>query len=118
MSRPASASGVAEISAPLGCRVSPAAAVALGDGQLWHAQRAARTSMAEEASTVRVPLCADQFQLAEPGGALVQRINRESDSSRQLCERAGFKTGDRRIYAGLEPKPQAVHLDRQRRSDH
>ncbi len=33
-------------------------------------QRAARTSVAEEASTVCVPLHSDQFQLAELGGAL------------------------------------------------
>ena len=51
------------------------APVALGDGQLRHAQRAARESVAEEASPVCVPLCSDQFQLAEPGGALVSRID-------------------------------------------
>ena len=53
---------------------------------------------------------------------LVERWFREltekNDSARQLRERAGFKTGDRRIYASLEPKPQAVHLDGQRWSDH
>src|SRR6266566_1588466 len=38
------------------------------DGQLRHAQRAARASVAEEASPLCMPLCADQFQLAEFGG--------------------------------------------------
>jgi len=34
--------------------------------------------VAEEASSLCVPLCADQFQLAEFGGALVSRIDREA----------------------------------------
>ena len=49
----------------------PQIEVAPGDGQLRHPQRAARASVAEEASTVCVPLHSDQFQLAEFGGALV-----------------------------------------------
>src|SRR6266568_2536445 len=48
MSRPTSASGVAEVSAPLRRGVSPGAEVASGDGQLRHAQRAARASVAEK----------------------------------------------------------------------
>src|SRR5213080_759 len=75
-------------------------------------QRAARASVAEEASSFCVPLCADQFKLVESGGALVSRIDRESDSARQFRECAGSKAGDRGIYASLERKPQAVHLDR------
>src|SRR5213080_124440 len=67
MSRPTSASGVAEVSAPLRRGVSPGAEVASSDGQLRHAQRAARASVAEEASPLCMPLCA-QFQLAEFGG--------------------------------------------------
>src|SRR5213082_287640 len=112
MSRPTSASGVAEVSAPLRRGVSPGAEVACGDGQLRHAQRAARASVAEEASSLCVPLCADQFQLAEFSGALVSRIDRESDSARQFRERAGSKAGHRGIYASLERKPQAIHLER------
>src|SRR5256885_15578802 len=75
MPSPASPSGVAEISAPLGRGVRPADSVALGDGQLRHAQTAARASVAEEASTVCVPLHSDQFQLAELGGALVRELS-------------------------------------------
>src|SRR5208283_2732525 len=118
MSGPASASGVAEVSAPLRHGVSPGAEVASGDGQLRHAQRAARASVAEEASSLCVPLCADQFKLAEFGGALVSRIDRESDSARQFRECAGSKAGDRGIYASLEQKSQAVHLERHRRGHH
>src|SRR5207253_6520762 len=118
MSRPTSASGVAEVSAPLRRGVSPGAEVASGDGQLRHAQRAARASVAEEASSFCVPLCADQFKLVESGGALVSRIARERDSARQLRECAGSKAGDRGIYASLERKPQAVHLERHCRRDH
>src|SRR6267143_5631956 len=118
MSRPASASGVAEVSAPLRRSVSPGAEVACGDGQLRHAQRAARASMAEEASSLCVPLCADQFKLAEFGGALVSRIDREGDSARQFRECSGSKAGDRDIYASLEPKSQAVHLECHRRGHH
>src|SRR6266699_3787790 len=118
MSRPTSASGVAEVSAPLRRGVSPGAEVASGDGQLRHAQRAARASVAEEASSFCVPLCADQFKLVESGGALVSRIDRESDSARQFRECAGSKAGDRGIYASLERKPQAVHLERHCRRDH
>src|SRR6267143_6814745 len=112
MSRPASASGVAEVSAPLRRGVSPGAEVACGDGQLRHAQRTARASVAEEASSLFVPLCAEQFQLAEFGGALVSRIDREGHSARQFRECAGAKAVDRGIYASLERKPQAVHLER------
>src|SRR6266480_1850656 len=118
MSRPTSASGVAEVSAPLRRGVSPGAEVASGDGQLRHAQRAARASVAEEACSLCVPLCADQFQLAEFGGALVSRIHREGDSARQFRECAGSKAGDRGLYASLERKPQAVHLERHCRRDH
>src|SRR3989440_9627927 len=112
MSRPTSTSGVAEVSAPLRRGVFPRAEAACGDGQLRHAQRAARASVAEEAPSLCVPLCADQFKLAEFGGALVSRIDREGDSARQFRECAGAKAGDRSIYASLERKPQAVHLER------
>src|SRR5207237_4422209 len=110
MSQSASPSGMAEISAPLGPGVSPGCPVALGDGQLRHAQRAARESVAEEASPFCVPLCSDQFQLVEPGGALVSRIDRESDSAGQLPERDGFKTGDRGIHSYLVRKTEAIHI--------
>src|SRR6266550_9427090 len=118
MSRPTSASGVAEVSAPLRRGVSPGAEVASGDGQLRHAQRAARASVAEEASSFCVPLCADQFKLVKFGGALVSRIDRESDSARQFRECAGFEAGHRGIYASLEQNPPAVHLERHRRGHH
>src|SRR2546429_1502540 len=118
MPSPASPSGVAEISAPLGRGVRPADSVALGDGQLRHAQTAARASVAEEASTVCVPLHSDQFQLAELGGALVQRIERQSNQARQLRKCAGSKTGDRGIPAKLERKSEALHLDGHRRGHH
>src|SRR2546427_11352947 len=98
MSQSASPSGMADISAPLGPGVSPGCPVALGDGQLRHSQRAARESVAEEAFPFCVPLCSDQFQLAESGGALVSRIDSESDSAGQLPKRAGLKKGDRGIY--------------------
>src|SRR5438876_7704655 len=118
MSRLTSSSGVAGVSAPLRRGVAPGAEVASGDGQLRHARRAARASVAEEASSFCVPLCADQFKLVESGGALVSRIDRESDSARQFRECAGSKAGDRGIYASLERKPQAVHLERHCRRDH
>src|SRR2546421_7811854 len=85
---------------------------------LRHAQTAARASVAEEASTVCVPLHSDQFQLAELGGALVQRIERQSNQARQLRKCAGSKTGDRGIPAKLERKSEALHLDGHRRGHH
>src|SRR5437762_9173128 len=94
MSRPASASGVAEVSAPLRRGVSPGAEAACGDGQLRHTQRAARASVAEEASSLCVPLCADQFKLVEFGGALVSRIDRESHSAWQFPERSEEHTSE------------------------
>ena len=115
---PAPSSRVVEISASLGPGVSPGPTVALGDGQLRYAQRAARESVAEETSPVRVPLCSDQFKLAKHGGALVSGIDGASDSARQLRERTGFTTGDLRISASLEPKTKAVRLDGHRRADH
>src|SRR5213592_505433 len=111
MSQSTSPSGMAEISEPLGPGVSSECPVALGDGQLRHSQRTARESVVEEASPFCLPLCSDQFQLAELGGALVSRIDSESDSAGQLPERAGFKRGDRGIYGHLERKPEALHLD-------
>ena len=102
----------------LGRGVSPADSIALGDGQLRHTQRAARTSVAEEASTVCVPLHSDQFQLAELGGALVGRIEQQSDQARQLRKCAGFKTGNRGIHAKLERTSEALHLDGHRRGHH
>src|SRR5436309_15841925 len=110
MSQSASPSGMAEISAPLGPGVSQGCSVALGDGQLRHSQRTARESVVEEASAFCVPLCSDQFQLAEPGGALVSRTVRESDSAGQVPERASFKSGDREIYGSLERKLGALHM--------
>ena len=74
--------------------------------------------VAEEASPLCMPLCADQFQLAEFGGALVSRIDGESDSARQFRECAGSKAGDRGIHASLEQKPQAVHLECHCRGHH
>jgi len=62
--------------------------------------------VADEASSLCVPLCADQFKLAEFGGALVSRIDRESNSARQFPECAGSKAGHRGIYASLEQKPK------------
>src|SRR5437660_12495607 len=111
MSRSASTSRVAEVSAPLRRGVSPGAEVASGDGQLRHAQRAARASVAEEAPSLCLPLRADQFKLAEFGGALVSIIDPEGDSARQSRECAGPKACDRSIYAILERKPEADPLE-------
>src|SRR5258708_12993940 len=105
MSRPASASRVAEVSAPLRRGVSPRAEVACGDGQLRHAQRAPRASVADEASSLCVPLCADQFKLAEFGGALVSRIDRESNSARQFPDFPASKPAHHDIYATPAQKP-------------
>src|SRR5881397_1304247 len=59
----------------LGPGVSQECPVAFGDGQLRHSQRTAREGVAEEkASPFCVSLCSNQFELAEPGGALVSRI--------------------------------------------
>jgi hypothetical protein len=59
--------------------------------------------VAEEASSLCVPLCAEQFKLAEFGGALVSRIDREGDSARQFPKCAGSKAGHRGLlYASLE----------------
>src|SRR5258708_37773650 len=45
-------------------------------------------------------------------------MGRERDAGRQVGEGAGSKGGDRGIYASLERKPQAVHLERHGRGDH
>src|SRR3972149_3097004 len=118
MSQSASPSRMAEVSAPLGPGVSPGCPVALGDGQLRYSQRAARESVVEEASPIWVPLCSDQFQLAEPGGALVSRIDTESDSAGQLPERAGSQKSDRGIYASLGRKPEALYREGHCRGHH
>src|SRR2546430_17437790 len=65
-----------------------------------------------DALPICVPLCADQFKLVEFGGALVSRIDRESHSAWQFPECAGSTAGHRGLYASLERKPQAVHLER------
>jgi len=47
-----------------------------------------------------------------------RELDRESDSAWQFRECAGPKAGDCGIYASLEPKPQAVHLERHCRGHH
>jgi len=71
-------------------------------------------SVAEkEASSLCVPLCADQFQLAEFWwSAWFRELTEKAIRARQFRECAGAKAGDRGIYASLERKPQAIHLER------
>src|ERR1700756_3689837 len=53
-----------------------------------------------------MPRCADQFKLAEFGGALVSRIDGESDSARQFRECAGTKPGNRGILQAWNQNPR------------
>src|SRR5487761_951425 len=98
MSHPASSSGVVEISAPAGSRISLEPEAASGDGQLRHAQRATRSEVVEEAPALYLPLRSDELELVELGGTLVPGTHRQSDSPRQLRERTGLEAGDRRIH--------------------
>ena len=68
---PTPPSRVPEIPAAVGPGVSWGAATASGAGQLRHAQDTAGASLAENPSAVCAPLHPHQFELAEPGGAVV-----------------------------------------------
>ena len=53
-----------------------------------------------------MPLCADQFELAEFGGALVSRIDGESDPARQFRECTGTKPSNRGILQAWNQNPK------------
>jgi transposase len=69
--RPASQSGVFEISATFGSRVSRRYIAASGDGQLRYSQTPQCSGLVEEASAFPASLCSDQLQLVKSGGAVV-----------------------------------------------
>src|SRR5690242_353745 len=102
MPRPTPAPGMAKISAPAGPGISRRTGTALDHGQLRHPQRAARKSLAQEASTLCLPLRSDQFELAQLGRALVRGAERESDPAREFRECSGFAAGHRELPGGVE----------------
>jgi hypothetical protein len=69
--RSASQSGVFEISATFGSRVSRRYTAASGDGQLRYSQTSQGSGLVEEASAFPTSFCSDQLQLVKSGGAVV-----------------------------------------------
>jgi transposase len=57
----------------------PGTTPASGDGQLRHPPPSQGASVAGPASPVHSPLCADELELVEPGGALVRRTDVETN---------------------------------------
>ena len=110
---PTPPSGVSEIPAAVGPGVSWGAETASGAGQLRHAQDTAGASLAENPSAVCAPLHSHQFELAEPGGAVVWGVNGESDPAQCFCQRPRIGAGHRNLSRRLECRPAAVCMDGQ-----
>ena len=85
--------------------------LASGDGQLRHAQASQRPGLAEAPSPLCLPLCADQFELAEPGRALVWRVDEQAHSPWLVRQRARTAASDCGVPGGLEREPEAFRLD-------
>src|SRR3974390_45091 len=110
--------GVSEIPPPPGTRISRASYLASGDGQLRHAQDSRSAAMAKKTSAFCLTFHSDQFELGEPGGALVWRVDSQGGTTRRLCERAGFDPGHRSVLGGLESESPTFCLDGQSRGHH
>src|SRR5271157_99776 len=91
-----------QVSAPHGSRTSGRENPALGHGQLRYARACRGQSLAQETSPLCVPLCADQLQLAEPGGTLVCGTDQQVDPPRFFLQRRRAHRRDPGVPGGLE----------------
>ena len=89
-----SASGVPQILAPLGYRVPREVEAPFGLGQLQHAQASQNGVVAAAASSICPALHSEEFQLAQPSGTVVWRVNPEGCTTRRLCQRRRVAEGD------------------------
>ena len=113
--RPASASGISQVSQTAGWRISRRGQTPSGDGQLRHAQTSPSSGMVETASSFRIPFHSHQFKLVEFGRTLVWRIDGKTGAPGRLCQRGGFDRRHRAIRGGVEQRTKAVRLDRNAR---
>ena len=86
---------------------------ALDRRQLRHAQTCQGAALAETASALPRALHADQFVVAEYGGALLPRPDAESVAARRLPRCRGVDHGDWRLHRPAQRESQTIHLDRQ-----
>src|SRR5436309_421696 len=102
MLRAAPPSGVSEISAAAGPGVSWRGPLAPGDGQLWHSQTSQGSSVDQTASPLHPSLCADQFQLAQYGRALVWRTDLQESAAGLVLQRERSTKCNHGVPGGLE----------------
>ena len=60
----------------------------------------------------------DQFQLAQPRRAVVQRTHRPAPAPRHLHQRPGPRRSDRHVGRALEPRPETLRLAQNRPGNH
>ena len=87
-----------------------------GSRQRWHPQRTHRHGLSGPASTLPASLHSHRFLLAESGGAMVPRVDREVRPTRQLRERPCVGPNHRRIPGSVQRADAAIHLEGLRRS--
>src|ERR1019366_6658428 len=87
-------------------------------GQLWNPQARECAELAEASPALRAPLRPHEFQLAEPGRALVRPLGSKGDPAGRVPKRGGPEGVHRRIPHGVEQRSEAVRLDRDGRIHH
>src|ERR1700676_2581809 len=89
----------------------------LGDGQLRDTQNTKGQTLVRSTSALSSSFHSDQLVMAEPGGTLLRRNHRETNSTRSVPKRPGPSHGDRRIPRTPQPETAAFRLDGRRRFD-
>ena len=102
MLRAASPSGVSQVPASSGPRVSRRSTLTLGDGQLWHSQTSQSSNLDQTASSLYPSLCSYQFQLAQSGGALVWRADIQESEAGLVLQRERFTKCYHGVFVGVE----------------
>ena len=85
--------------------------------QLRHPQDPRDQGLAGQTPAVPPALHPDRLLLDQPGRAVVRLPGRPDDPPRRTQERPGPRSRHPRLGQGLERRPQAVHLDQDRRRD-
>src|ERR1019366_2263626 len=81
-------------------------------GQLWNPQAREGTELAQASPALRAPLCPHEFQLAQPGRALVRPLGSKGDPAGRVPKRRGTEGVHRRIPHGVEQGSETVRVDR------
>src|ERR1035441_4901024 len=87
-------------------------------GQLWNPQAREGTELAQASPALRAPLCPPEFQLSQPGRALVRPPGSKGDPAGRVPKRRGTEGVHRRIPHGEEQGSETVRVDRDGRIHH